>query len=183
VTSGANAILVHDHGVTRLRMEVLAPAHAPVLLAGLGDPRLYEYIPDDPVLSLTELTARFEHLAAGCQERGEVWRNWVMFAKSDDRVIGTLQASVFANRRATIAYMVLPPYWGQGLAAEGVSWMLCEIAARDHVEWAEAFIDTRNTASLRLVERLGFHRRTTIVAADAFKGSSSDEYVYEKRIV
>ena len=60
--------------------------------------------------------------------------------------------------------------------------MLRETVERDGSELAEAFIDTRNRASLALVQRLGFTLRTTIYNADTFKGSSSDEYVYERRL-
>lgn len=129
-----------------------------------------------------ELAARFDRLAAGSPQPDEVWRNWVMFTAFDSVAVGTLQASVFADRRAMIAYMVLPPYWRQGYGAEGVRWMLHQLADQDHVALAEAFIDTRNAASISLVKRLGFRHRATIVNADTFKGSSSDEHVYDKQI-
>ncbi|WP_394821662.1 GNAT family N-acetyltransferase [Pendulispora albinea] len=160
-------------------MEPLAPAHAPRLFAGLGDVRLYTYIPEDPPASLAALTARYEHLAAGSRKQDEIWRNWVMFAASNGEPLGTLQATVFADGRALIAYMLLAPYWGHGYATEGVQWMLHRIAREDHVVRAEAYIDTRNQPSLRLVKRLGFQHRTTIAGADTFKGASSDEHVYE----
>jgi [ribosomal protein S5]-alanine N-acetyltransferase len=166
----------------RLRMEPLAAAHAPRLFDGLADTSLYTYIPDDPPPSVAELAARFDRLAAGSPRSDEVWRNWVMFAACDSRVVGTLQASVFADRRAMIAYMILPPYWRRGYGAEGVRWMLRQVAEQDHAELAEAFIDTRNAASIALVKRLDFRHRTTLVDADTFKGSSSDEHVYEKQL-
>lgn len=58
--------------------------------------------------------------------------------------------------------------------------MLRQIADGDHVTRAEAFIDTRNQPSIRLVTRLGFRQVRTIENADHFKGSSSDEVVFEK---
>jgi ribosomal-protein-alanine N-acetyltransferase len=42
-----------------------------------------------------------------------------------------------------------------------------------------AEIDTRNTASIHLVEALGFARVATTPGADFFKGAASDEYRYE----
>ena len=47
------------------------------------------------------------------------------------------------------------------------------------VERCRANIDTRNVASQRLVERLGFVLVSRIEAADEFKGEISDEVVYE----
>lgn len=165
----------------RLRFEPLAEHHAAALFDELGDARLYTYIPEDPPVSPAALAARYARLAAGSPDPVEIWRNWVMFDGA--RPIGTLQASVFADHRAMIAYMVLPRHWRQGYAAEGVRWMLDEVVERDRAETAEAFIDTRNRASLALVQRLGFTLRTTIRNADTFKGSSSDEHVYERRLV
>lgn len=98
------------------------------------------------------------------------------------QAIGTLQASILSDHRVMIAYLVLPRHWRRGYAVEGVRWMLRETSERDGVELAEAFIDTRNKASLALVQRLGFTLRTTIYNADTFKGSSRDEHVYERPI-
>ena len=42
-----------------------------------------------------------------------------------------------------------------------------------------ALVDTRNEASWRLLEALGFKRNGTIKNADHFKGKPSDECVYE----
>jgi [ribosomal protein S5]-alanine N-acetyltransferase len=42
-----------------------------------------------------------------------------------------------------------------------------------------AKMDTRNFASIALVEALGFERVGTTIEADHFKGSVSDEHRYE----
>jgi len=47
---------------------------------------------------------------------------------------------------------------------------------------ARAYVDTRNKASIRLLERLGFERVDATKDADFFKGESSDEYVYHRSI-
>jgi L-amino acid N-acyltransferase YncA len=45
--------------------------------------------------------------------------------------------------------------------------------------WSRRKIDTRNVASIALVESLGFERVAFHKDADHFKGSSSGEYRYE----
>jgi RimJ/RimL family protein N-acetyltransferase len=146
----------------RLRIEPLAPTHANLLFEPLRDPRLYEFIPDDPPASLDALARRFEHLASG--GRGdETWRNWIMFSQGDP--VGTLQATIYpADRRALIAYVVFAFAWRRGFATEGVAWMLDQLRGED-VLVAEALIDTRNAASIGVVEKLGF-RRVEIVDVD-----------------
>lgn len=167
----------------RLRIEPLAPTHAAALFEDLRDPALYEFIPDEPPPTPGALLQRFAHLAAGPgPERragGEVWRNWVMVDRADERPVGTLQATLY-GQRAVIAYAVVRRRWREGFATEGVTW-LCGALAAAGVVRAEAFIDTRNTASIELVERLGFLRTRTIVGAAHFKGHDSDEHVYVKQ--
>jgi ribosomal-protein-alanine N-acetyltransferase len=45
-------------------------------------------------------------------------------------------------------------------------------------ETVHAEIDTRNAASIRLVEGLGFERVEIVRDADWFKGAASDEFRY-----
>lgn len=46
------------------------------------------------------------------------------------------------------------------------------------VDEITAEVDTRNLASIRLLERLGFRRGALREAADVLKGSTSDERSY-----
>ncbi len=164
-------------GTTRLRVEALTPAHAAVLYPVLDDPALYTYIDEDPPASLEALTRRYAHLARG--GRGdEVWRNWVVFLRASDAPVGTLQATITVDRRALVAYAVVPRCWRRGLGAEAVGWMLDELRDRDGVVRAEALIDTRNVASMALVERVGFRRVETINFAAVLRGEPSHEHRY-----
>jgi ribosomal-protein-alanine N-acetyltransferase len=163
----------------RLRIESLRPDHAGVLFADLRDPALYAFIPDEPPDSQAVLAARFERMCAGAPAgRDETWCNWVMLDAFDDRPIGTLQATIDSlGSRASIAYCVVARRWREGFAREGVAWLLGHLAERG-VATIVARIDTRNVASIRLVEALGFRRERTVAGADHFKGSASDEHIY-----
>jgi [ribosomal protein S5]-alanine N-acetyltransferase len=164
---------------TRLRIERLVPAHAAVLFEDLCEPALYTFIPDDPPVSVEALAARYERLAAGAPpDRSEAWRNWTMFDAADGRPVGTLQATIYPDGCASIAYLVVVRRWREGFAREGVAWMLDHLVANGVTRF-DANIDTRNAASIGLVESLGFRRVRTLTAADHFKGAASDEYVYE----
>ena len=75
--------------------------------------------------------------------------------------------------------MIFPSQQGKGYAREGVRRVI-EHLARDHdVRLVVAEIDTRNRASIGVVEALGFVRVAERPAADYFKGAVSDEYRYE----
>jgi ribosomal-protein-alanine N-acetyltransferase len=96
--------------------------------------------------------------------------------------VGTLEATVFPNRSAYIAYTVFVPFWRQGYAREGCAHMLRHLLEDYGVRVVVAEMDTRNAASVSLVEALGFERVGTTLGADHFKGSVSDEHRYELRV-
>jgi ribosomal-protein-alanine N-acetyltransferase len=164
----------------RLLLEPILPAHAPILNESLQDEELYRFIPQDPPPSLEALTDRYDFLSARRSPDGrEAWLNWAVRDKRSGDYVGTLEATVEEVPLAFIAYMVFAPYQRRGFAAEAC-WRLLEHLVDDYrVGVVAAEIDTRNTASIALVESLGFERVGFQKDADQFKGSTSDEYRYE----
>jgi ribosomal-protein-alanine N-acetyltransferase len=161
-----------------LRIEPLGPEHADALFEPLSEPRLYEFVPDDPPASRQALEARLRHWAAGPRDGSERWLNYLMWA--GPAPVGTLQATVQADRVALLAYLVFAPQQRRGYAAHGCRWLIGELFAAQPVDTVRALIDTRNTPSIRLAEALGLRRVGLIREADVFKGRSSDEFVYER---
>ena len=85
---------------------------------------------------------------------------WVIADRDSDRMIGN--AALFALNReqkhAEIGYSLMPDYQGRGLAQEAACMVLTFAFEALAMERIEADIDPRNTASCKLVERLGFVR-------------------------
>ncbi len=152
---------------------------ASLLFDALSDPLLYVYIPAVEPASPEELASRFARLerSSGTDER---WLNWVMVDREEKSPVGTLQATVMPNGDTHIAYVVLPPRWRHGFGSEGVSWMLSHLDEVEDVSRFVALIDTRNVASIALIERLRFSRVARIENADHFGGCASHEYRYER---
>jgi len=164
----------------RFELHPLQAQHADAMFVGLSQPDGYAFIPDTPPVSLAALTERYTHLARGGPADGsEVWLNWVIQAPASSALLGYLQATVQpAQQRALVAYFVFSAYRQQGVARETLAAVLAELQARFALQRIEAQIDTRNTASLALVESLGFVRTASVRNADHFKGSDSHEYHY-----
>ena len=161
----------------RLVLEPLTPDHADELLAPLADPRLYVHVPQDPPLSLAALRERLVFLSTRRSPVGDqLWLNWVLRERHDGQCRGRVQATVTTEARAWIAYEVFPEHWGRGLATEAcrrmIEWLIDALAVRQFA----AEVDSLNSASLRLLERLGFQRVSLREAADEFKGRVSDEW-------
>ncbi|HEY7340626.1 MAG TPA: GNAT family protein [Ktedonobacterales bacterium] len=164
----------------RLLLEPLVVGHATLLFEALHSSDLYTYIPQDPPSSLEALKTRYAALSSRRSPDGqEVWLNWALRQRETGAYVGTVQATVRADHTALLAYMIFVPFWRQGYAREGCARVLAHLFEDYHVSRVAAEIDTRNIASIRLIEALGFTRVATTPRADFFKGAVSDEYRYE----
>ena len=162
----------------RLRLEPQRVEHADALFEPLGDARLYAHIPQQPPSSLDVLRERLALLSTRRSPQGdELWLNWVVRDVHDGTLLGRVQATVRADAPCYLAYEVFPAHWRRGIATEAcrcvIRWLIDELEVR-HLT---AEVDSLNTASLRLLERLGFRRVALRANADQFNGRSSDEWM------
>jgi RimJ/RimL family protein N-acetyltransferase len=162
----------------RLVLEPLTRAHAPRVFPALADPALFTFVPEDAPATLAALEARYEKLARRRSPDGrDLWLNWVACAGGEP--VGTVEATVQADRSAYLAYFVFRRFWRKGLAREACARVIVALGHEWKVTRIVAEMDTRNVASWRLAESLGFTRTAEKPEADFFKGSRSDEYRYE----
>ena len=161
----------------RLRLEPQVEAHTDALMQALSSPRTHEFVPGDPPLDRERFADRMKKLESRISTDGlQHWLNWTVFSGLE--VIGTVQADATdSTSSASIAYMFHPNSWGKGFAFEATSAMLEHLKSQGVTSF-KAWTDTRNLASHKLLERLGFAKIEEIKNADEFKGSISDEFVY-----
>ncbi len=165
----------------RLLLEPLRRDHAAALFPLLQDDRIYRFIPQDPPASPEALERRYRQLEGRLSPAGdEAWLNWAVRLRASLGYVGSVQATMQSDRTAWIAYELAPEFWGRGYATEAGSRVLELLYADYGATEVLAEVDTRNRASIRLLERLGFDRVGHKVAADHFKGSQSDEYTYRR---
>jgi ribosomal-protein-alanine N-acetyltransferase len=136
----------------------LAAHHAEALFPILRDPQLWRLTEREPPKTLAELRERYQRLESRRSTDGqELWLNWVLERREDDRPVGVVQATVSISRSyADIAYVLGRAFWGRGLASDAVDTLLDFLRMELHVRTARASVDSRNLASVRLLERLGF---------------------------
>jgi len=163
-----------------LRLEPLRKEHAASLFAPLSEAQLYALIPADPPQSLDALEKRYAFLELRKSPDGkEHWLNWIMFDRRTETPLGFFQATVRDDAPSDIAYIVFSAHWRQGIAREAGAAAINHIFDQYPTPLLAANMDTRNVASIKLVESLGFKRAAFIPDADTFKGMASDEYRYE----
>ncbi len=164
----------------RLLIESLRIEHATQLYPVLKDPRIYTFISDDPPSSARALATLFSRYLEGPGlSSTTVFLNWAVRLKTGGDYVGTLQATIDpGSRRAAVAYLLGPDYWGKGLASEALGALLSHLFTRGDVGSAEARVDVRNDRSIRLVRHLGFELVHVDRKAEFFKGSWGDEYLF-----
>ncbi|MET9378402.1 GNAT family N-acetyltransferase [Streptomyces sp. NPDC003035] len=112
----------------RLTLLPLAVEHAEEMTGVLADPVLYDFIGGAPPTT-PDLRARYARQVAGSPDPGVSWCNWVVRLREEDRLAGTVQATVEGSEVAEIAWVVGAPWQGRGIATE---------AARGLVDWLTA---------------------------------------------
>ena len=164
----------------RLVLEPLVVAHARALYPLLCDDRLYTYIPQEPPTSVDSLAERYRRLELRRSPDGQrVWLNWAARRREGSSYAGVFQATIEPDGEAFLAYMIFPAQQRQGYAREGGQRVIEHLVGEYKTPLVVAELDTRNRASIGVVEALGFVRVAEHPAADFFKGSVSDEYRYE----
>lgn len=162
-----------------VRLELLRPEHAAEMLEGLSAVEGYHFIPDEPPADLVELTRKYERQARGRSDDGtELWCNWIIRDAATYAALGYTQATI-RDRSALIGYHVFPSFWRSGVGHAALSETLNELFSREDVDRVWALVDTRNTASIALLKKLGFLIVGRREEAEFFKGEVSDEWEFE----
>lgn len=139
----------------RLSLEPQVAAHAEEMFDVLSDPAIYEF-ENEPPRSLEWLRGRYSKLETRRSSDGEQrWLNWVVRLASGEP-IGYVQATVYPDGQASIAYELGSRFWGFGYAFESVQALMRELVERYDVRRFSAVLKEPNHRSLRLLKRLGF---------------------------
>lgn len=107
--------------------------------------------------------------------------NWGLFLRDDpDRSIGLIghYRIHFEHFRSEVGYMLLRPYWGNGLVTEALSAVLRYGFDVMNLHATEAIIDPANGASARVLEKSGFVKEAHFVENEFFDGQFIDSAVY-----
>jgi RimJ/RimL family protein N-acetyltransferase len=108
--------------------------------------------------------------------RGE-WIQVAIAERETDRLVGDIGLHLDADgAEAEIGFSMDPTAQGRGLATEAVRMALAMVFADTDVVRVVATTDTRNTPSIRLLERLGMQRVQTVAAT--FRGEPCTEHRY-----
>ncbi|MFI9153606.1 GNAT family N-acetyltransferase [Streptomyces sp. NPDC053367] len=136
----------------RLSLVPLALEHADEMAEVLSDPALHAFIGGAP-LTREQLRARYARLAAGSPDPSVTWWNWVIRLREEDRLTGTVQATV-SGPVAEVAWVVGTPWQGRGIATEAARGLVGRLRQRD-IRSVRAHIHPSHHASASVARAAG----------------------------
>jgi len=163
----------------RIAFEALTPAHAQPLLAGMADPSLYRWIDRTPP-DLATLADRFRRISHPYAKNGDLWLNWALRSPATGEYLGVAEATVHPDRVAEIAYFIFSPHQRRGYAVEAMTAAIAHLVRDYRVHRLVIETDTRNLASQRVAEKLGFTREGGARAAGELHGVAAFDYRFTR---
>lgn len=162
----------------RLRLRPFAPADAEALYALQSNPRVLRYWDSPP----WKERSRAERFLAACSELAQqgTGARLALERAADEAFIGWCCLVQWNpdHRSATLGYCLGEAAWGHGFATEAAGALLRWAFATLDLNRVQAQTDTRNAASARVLEKLGFVREGTLREDCIVDGDISDSWVY-----
>src|SRR5207302_3740583 len=127
------------------------------LFAFRSDPQEQRYN-SRPMAHPAEAAALIAELRAGYRE--QTMLHWAVTERGSDTVIGLFGFNAWdrGHQRAEIGYDLARPYWRRGIAFEAMTLIVEFGFERMELHRIETETIADNTASVRLLQKLGFQR-------------------------
>jgi RimJ/RimL family protein N-acetyltransferase len=142
------------------------------------DPSVVRYLYDDPLVA-DEAPAKLTSLRSTLAAPGQ-WINVAVEVATTGEVAGDVGLGWISDVHglADIGYTFFASHHGQGYATEAATAMI-DLAFTDlGTHRVAGHIDARNTASARVLERLGMRHEAHLVENEWVKGEWTDEVIY-----
>lgn len=166
----------------RLLLEIRNESHATELYEPFCEKDLYHYTRREVPPSCEWLANGFKTLATLTSPDGkEIWLGWIGREKLSRKPVGVFEMSI-VDDEAFMTYTVFKDFWGQGYAVEASQAMMEFISKNYDIKRFVIEMDTRNRASTKVAEKLGFDFVKVINNACFLKNFVSHEFQFQKLV-
>ena len=164
----------------RLVLRPFEPGDGPALGAIYGSEENCRYLYCEPFDEVGTITALAKRLALPAFDGDDQVLNLAAVLRETDEVVADLLFFYrrHAHRQGEIGYVLQPAAHGKGLATEGMAAMVRVGFESAGVHRIEARCDARNTASIRVMAKLGMRQEAHLRENEFVKGEWTDEIVY-----
>ena len=141
----------------RLRLREMTPQDLTALLKHLGNPEVVKYMEMQAIKTREQADEWLGWMGSYFSARDGL--RWGVTLKSDHTFIGSAGIHNWnrESQYAEIGYDINQHYWGNGYATEVSRALITFGINQMHLNRIEADIIAGNTASMRVLEKLGFH--------------------------
>jgi RimJ/RimL family protein N-acetyltransferase len=164
----------------RLQLRPLTEADLPAFAAYRSDPEVARYQSWSPPYTMDQAKAFLEYMDRATPGTPGTWFQLAMERHAEPGIIGdcAFQVLVEDSRQAQIGFTLSSRHQKQGYAAEAVGALVDFLFTEYELRRITATCDALNTASARLLERIGMRREGQYIENVWFKGAWGDEYLY-----
>jgi hypothetical protein len=162
----------------RLTLREMTSADTDALFEIYSDPEVMRYWSSPPLRERSEAEALLQRIQQSVHDGNAC--AWGIERTSDNRFMGTCTIHHIdsGNRRAEIGYALGSAYQKQGYMREALTAVFDYAFHVMNLHRMEADIDPRNTASARILERLGFQKEGYLRERWIVNGEISDSTLY-----
>lgn len=167
-----------DLATDRLALRQLRVSDAVEMLYLRSHPELMRYIPR-PLSRTVEEAAELIERYQGYLDRHE-GINWAITEKGKDVLIGAVGFVHFEpeNHRGEVGYLLHDAFHGKGIMTEALQAVLHYGFHTLKLHSVGAVIDPENTASEKVLQKLGFAKEAHFRESGRYEGRWLDSYVY-----
>ncbi|HEY5337578.1 MAG TPA: GNAT family N-acetyltransferase [Rhizomicrobium sp.] len=162
----------------RRTLRPLSTADAPALLAARSDVEVMRYWDWPAQTSVEQVENIIADHFSEVEDGNVLW--WAVALSPDGPAIDECDLSEIDHhhRRAEVGFLFNRAYWGKGFAFEAMQAVIAHGFGALQLERLWARVHAGNTASQRLLERLGFVREGTMKAHILRDGARRDCEIY-----
>jgi RimJ/RimL family protein N-acetyltransferase len=162
----------------RLLLRRLDAGDADALAAYRSDPEIARYQSWDTPFSVDDARSLISDFA-GADLDCPGWFQWAVERVHEPGIVGDVGVNLLDDgKQAEIGYTIAPAFQGRGYATEAIARMVEHLLVDRRLHRVSAECDTRNEASVRLLERVGFRREGHRRSSTWSKSEWSDDYLY-----
>lgn len=151
----------------------------PKIYEGLSHPDIIKYY-GVSYTSLTETQEQMEWFASLEKDGTGTW--WAIVNAESNLFYGAVGLNNLSqtHKKAEIGFWLLPAYWGNGIMKKAVA-LVCNYAfAKLNLHRMEALVETENTNSKKILNKLNFNYEGTMVDCEIKNGNFISLEIYAK---
>jgi [ribosomal protein S5]-alanine N-acetyltransferase len=162
----------------RLLLREITDDDSAAILLLRSNPQIMRYLDRPTMRNLEEAKSYIEKNNSDYLQ--QIGISWIITVQESKELLGTVGFWRFdkANHRAEIGYMLLPQYWGKGMATEALAVVIPYAFNTLKLHSIEANVNPENEASKKLLIRTGFKQEAYFRENYFFDGRFLDSAIY-----